>query len=618
VKWAGSDEVDVLGIAADTDAVVPEDLVEVGGDFSELFHRIWKRQRRDHRGLAVGVEVRGDTAEARGDIADGGGAGRGAEDMRTAVGESPIRARDVVDPAGPGKNVAYVFITVLVVYTLVRGTFGAAAKPIWIDEFCTLAIASQSGIHGIWNAIRSGIDSAPPLFYVIEAGALKVTSNKEIALRLPAILAFPCTLVCVFALITKYSGNLIACCCAFVMLSTSLFSTLQTDARSYSMVMACVAFALVCYQRLPSRPWVVLFAASLVVAESLHYFAVFAMIPFWIAEGLRALSKREVRLGAWLGLVAGVLPLAVFWPLISNYRAYYGSRVVLSNPTLAQIPDFYGAYFLTDRFFGVGLAMVCLAAIVWSRSVERETLFEENSGPVAKMDVVVVVALTVLPVIAFALVRVMHAILISRYVLATTIGIVLGIAGGLSLVRPKVVALFFLFVLTSVGLREYSFWRTGHHPVTAELSAQSLDELGQVRELIQSVGHQDLPVVFDQENLYPQAVYYLPPDWTSRLVFLIDEEREFRHDRNDTGVKIEKALSRFYRMQLVDYTEFTRSHADFLLYAEPEGWILTALYHEGASAQVLKIAGSRWIYRVTMNGGAGALRKTSLPGSGNE
>src|SRR5580765_4349022 len=95
---------------------------------------------------------------------------RGAEDMRTAVGESPIRARDVVDPAGPGKNVAYVFITVLVVYTLVRGTFGAAAKPIWIDEFCTLAIASQSGIHGIWNAIRSGIDSAPPLFYMIEAG----------------------------------------------------------------------------------------------------------------------------------------------------------------------------------------------------------------------------------------------------------------------------------------------------------------------------------------------------------------------------------------------------------------------------------------------------------------
>ena len=98
-KWAGSDEVDLLGIAADTDAVVPEDLVEAGaGDSSELFHRVWKRQRRDQWGLAVGVEIRGDTAGARGDIADGGGAGHGAEDMRMAVGESPIRARDVVDP----------------------------------------------------------------------------------------------------------------------------------------------------------------------------------------------------------------------------------------------------------------------------------------------------------------------------------------------------------------------------------------------------------------------------------------------------------------------------------------------------------------------------------------
>ena len=252
--------------------------------------------------------------------------------MRTAVGESPIRARDVVDPAGPGKNVAYVFIAVLVVHTLVRGTFGAAAKPIWIDEFCTIAIASLFGIHGIWNDIRSGFDSAPPLFYVIEAGALKVTRNKEIALRLPAILAFPCTLVCVLALLRKCSANLIACFCAFVMLSTSLFSTLQTDARSYSTVMACVAFASVCHQRLPSRPWVVLVAASLVITESLHYFAVFAMIPLRIAEGLRALLKREVRLSAWLGLVAGVLPLAVFWPLISSYRAYYGSHVVLSSP----------------------------------------------------------------------------------------------------------------------------------------------------------------------------------------------------------------------------------------------------------------------------------------------
>ena len=54
--------------------------------------------------------------------------------MRTTVGENPIRARDAADPAGHGKNVAYVFMAVLVVYTLVRGTFGAAAKPIWIDR----------------------------------------------------------------------------------------------------------------------------------------------------------------------------------------------------------------------------------------------------------------------------------------------------------------------------------------------------------------------------------------------------------------------------------------------------------------------------------------------------
>jgi len=103
---------------------------------------------------------------------------------------------------------AYVFVALLIVYALIRGVAGANAKPFWIDELCTLEVASKSGIREMCSALKRGTDSMPPLFYVIEAAALKVTSNTQVALRLPAILAFPLTLICVFAYVKKRSGEL--------------------------------------------------------------------------------------------------------------------------------------------------------------------------------------------------------------------------------------------------------------------------------------------------------------------------------------------------------------------------------------------------------------------------
>ncbi len=61
--------------------------------------------------------------------------------------------------------------------------------------------------------------------------ALRITTNKQVALRLPSILAFPCTLICVFAYVKRRSGELIACLCALLFLSTNLFHTYLIEAQ---------------------------------------------------------------------------------------------------------------------------------------------------------------------------------------------------------------------------------------------------------------------------------------------------------------------------------------------------------------------------------------------------
>ena len=101
----------------------------------------------------------------------------------------------------------HVFLGLLVVYAIVRGVVAAAARPFWFDEMLTVTIASQPNLRALWHAVARGFDGMPPGFYLVERAALALVSNKQIALRLPSILAFPCTLICVFAYVKKRSGE---------------------------------------------------------------------------------------------------------------------------------------------------------------------------------------------------------------------------------------------------------------------------------------------------------------------------------------------------------------------------------------------------------------------------
>jgi hypothetical protein len=509
------------------------------------------------------------------------------------------------EPAGVpplyGK-VVRIFIGFLLVYTVVRGLVGASQRPFWLDEFCTLAVSGQPSLHDMWVAIKSGFDSAPPLFYLIERAALKVVDNKQIALRLPSILAFPCTVACVFAYARRCSGEVIASLCAVLLLSTSLFHSYLIEGRSYSLMIACVAFALLCYERYGDSQsifWAVMLALGLILAESLHYYAVLAMIPFWIAEGFVLLRAWRFRWPIWLALAAGLSPLAVFWPMLSSYRAHYGSHVVFSSLVASGLPDFYGSYFLLDGAFGAALALVSFVAIAWSCFQRMSGGSMQTDGDGKTAADITLLSLIALPLIAFVLVRLTHAILTNRYVLVAIIGIVVGAAFVLSQARPGTVALAALFILSSVGIRELRFWRhSGRIPLGRELSVISADEFPEIENFIQAGGHLDLPVVFGPGLVYTQVAYYCPRHWTDRLVYLTDEEKEASREGNDSVVRLLRNLQNLMPLKLVEYSAFTTTHPQFLLYSEGEDWVLIYLNREGASIQVLEMDANRRLYLI--------------------
>ncbi len=196
-----------------------------------------------------------------------------------------------------------------------------------------------------------------------------MTSNKEVALRLPSILAFPCTLICVFVYAKKRNGELIASLCALLLLSTILFHVYSIEARAYSMVIACIAFALVCYPRLPSPFWAVMFGLSLLLAESIHYYAVFAMIPFGLAEIVVLVRKRAFRWPVWTALVCGVLPLAASWRLLMTIKTNYGPHM-FARPVFSALKTYYAIVLSVEgQPVGVTLAVISCAGIIVAPSV---------------------------------------------------------------------------------------------------------------------------------------------------------------------------------------------------------------------------------------------------------
>ena len=493
-----------------------------------------------------------------------------------------------------------VLMGLLIVYVIVRGVLTAATKPFWFDELITLTVSQLPSMKAVWGALSRALDSPPPGFYVIQRAFVGLLREKEISLRLASILAFPCTLVCVFVYARRRSGEAIAFLCALFLLLTNLFSRFAVEARPYSMMIVCIAFALVCYQRVPSPWWTVLFGVSLVVAQTLHHYAVFAMVPFGLAETVYWWRARKFRWQVWLALLAGAMPLLFFWPLLDNIRKVFGVHF-FEVYGYSSIPGTYGQFFSTDSAFAAAIVAVCIAGVIG-----RYLLPRGGAGAAASRvsdadaaEGTLLLAFILLPLITFTIVRVMHGGMRDAYVLASLLGIALALAGALSLARPGVVALFAVFIIFSVAVREYKFWR-------AKPSLHFVSPTASVQGFIEGNGYPELPVVVSSGMKYTPLAHYASPAFAKRLFYLMDPEKQNKYQGNDTFDKNVIILRDYMPLQVVDFSEFTVGHPEFLLYTEePDDggtWLPIYLSREAESMRTVVVEQSRRLYLVRMKG----------------
>ena len=490
-------------------------------------------------------------------------------------------------------------LMLFIAYAVVRSLVGAATRPFWYDEVCTIIVARQPSISGIWNALAHAADSQGPGFCLIERMSAALLRNQEIALRLPSILAFCCITICLFVFTRRRAGSAYALVCAAIPFTTSLFTWYAIEARAYSLLVGCIAIALVAYQRAPSLRWMCVMALALAASVSFNYYAGLAMVPFGLAELYVLLVRRHIRWPVWIAFLLGVAPMAVFWPLLVAMRHNFGGHF-WSTASLSGLAFIYATIFMTSPPWGAAVAAAAVLAMAGLVvfALNSKAAPAPNSAPAH--EYVLVLALLALPFIGYVAAKLTHSGMTERYVLSAVLGISLAAGCVLPLLDRKSVLLAVGFLAALLAVQEAAFWVAHAHQLTGfDSPADSL------ASLVTSAGHQDLPVVISDGLEYLPIAHYATPPWSERFVTLADPQAALIFAANDSLDRGLIVLRPFAPLHVYEYMDFASQHSTFLLYSsngsgrDPHDWWPERLFRDGYVLKVLAVDHQRTIYLVT-------------------
>jgi len=495
-------------------------------------------------------------------------------------------------------------LTLLTAYVITRSLFQAGSKPLWFDEICTWAVIRQGTFAGMWRALASAADGQPPVFYFIEKCFSGLVANQHIALRLPSIFAFCVVLWCVFEWTRRYWGGVVALACSASLLLFPLFDTYAVEARPYALLAAFLTFALICYQRAPTANWVALLALSLCLAESVHYYAIFAAIPFGLAEATVLIRVKQLRISVWAALCSPIIPLAVFWPLLSKFKSVYAAHYWSPANSWTLMSSYY---ILVRALIPIPLhqtmriavtscvVTACLAAAI----VMTYRGFSGSKSATPKFnELILVAALASYPIILFAAASITGGGFTERYTLPGVAALCLTFGYVIRSVRKEVLWLIIALLAISLTRLETRFWNDARSSFWTIRPAAA-----KIEDTLSGVGEEELPIVIsDSMDALPYA-YYGSPKWSKRTFVLLDPVKARVYGRSDSNDLELEVLKEFVPMQTDTLEDFQELHPRFILYSSSGGqyssdWLPNRLTSEGYQLKILKSVGVSFVYLV--------------------
>ncbi len=441
---------------------------------------------------------------------------RGATGFVAAIGgtSAPVATADRFDRLA--------LATALVVVS-VAFCCAAVARAIndhfWMDEVLTVSAAGQETWARVWDAIWSGTDFSPPTYHFFLHGIVKAVGGADgrLVWRLPSIAAVYAAAVCTYLLLVRLHVGRFAAALAFAMvLALSLFD-FAIQARQYAFLALGLAVALLLWADLEDtrigkasacRLWLVL-AACL----CLHFYGIIEVATIGTAELIYAISRR-LRIAVWSVLLLTLPVEAALYPLASHLARFNNGDNLApeyyAKPTfdallsaIYQVIDggAFGKLFLVSAFLAMG------AAYVLERSAPRPQAAGQRGEPSAaglSKLAIIMIALAVLPLVAFGFSALVTKSFSPRYMSAAALLPAIAIATMLDkLAWRRAVAVTLVALIVAILVTR------SHAP----------DRVADALAVLQKTKLAD-PVVVGEGLLYIELMQSADADTRSRLVYL--------------------------------------------------------------------------------------------------
>jgi 4-amino-4-deoxy-L-arabinose transferase and related glycosyltransferases of PMT family len=440
----------------------------------------------------------------------------------------------------------------------------ARHKLIWDDEFFTLYISRPDSMRGILDALRTGADQHPPLFYYLTHQVTSLFGTSHLTLRALPIAGYALMCVCLFYLLYRRTSVLWAFLGMTLPLASSAFYY-ATEARGYGLVLGFCALALLSWQRVTSLSakrgyWLAILFVACAMAVSSHYYAVLFVFALGLGELARTIQLRRADILVWLCFLGGAVPLVVFSKTILGARTYSGH--FWATPIWGSLMDFYPGMFGNLANVLVLGSIPYLVALL--RSESHEESYRSEICRFSTYEVVAWASIAAVPLFAMILAKTVTHGYIERYALSGIIGgaVLLCHFGFAVAPRPR----SFPLILSSVSLLFFVF----HSIWIIRIQKLNVSALAEQMQLLDS--HSSSPIVLSDITVFHQTSFYAPRRVIRNVVYVTDPQASVEYLSHDTIDRGLWELRQWFPLNIVPRSTFVSQHREFLVYTYVGSW----------------------------------------------
>lgn len=503
----------------------------------------------------------------------------------------------------------YGFAAVWLVLVFVAMMGRAHQKPFWSDEVVFRWIAMEPSVHAIYRDLLVPTDIDPPVAQVVTHFAIMAFGSGQIAVRIPEMVGECSALLCLFLALEMYVGTLFAYIGLLFPLSTLLI-TYGWEARPYGLMYGFLGLAVLSWCHIEKEGarrgfWTALLATSLSLMLGCHFYAVFALPAFCLAQFLRSRRQKQIAWATWLAILGASATEFLYLPIMKAAREY--SDGYFERPDLHSLPRMF-AQSLPDAGLSLAIFLVLVGAVVLGGVlVPVRNMVSGSSVNNDFLDsefVALAWGIALVPIIGWVAGILFLKAFVTRYVLYGLIGLFLLLpffASRLSKGNP-VVALLLIGTFGFQGLlvvgRGVSDLLKAPDPMLApHVSDASLSDLAAIQSAVSTL---DRDVVVSDPQVLIEAADYSPL-LKSRCVYLADREKELRFNGKTTSSRMLPDLATLNWVRAMPWSVYR--NGGFLLLTVPDaeddyGWLTTEVEQSRRRGPLVAHAGKFVIVQV--------------------